>query len=202
MANASEVLDTEEVKRFVISAHSDLASVRDTLGRTPAFLNAAYFWSAEDGETAIQAAAHMARRDIAEYLLDRGAAMTLGAAAMLGQRETVETMLKAEPSSANKICVHNMRVLYHAALSGDVDLAQLLVSFGCTQDFNHALHAAVVRNHPLMAEWLLENGVTNANTLNFQKKTPLAVAVEQGFEPVARILQAYGAVEQSESTPE
>jgi hypothetical protein len=51
-------------------------------GREPALVNAAWDWGAGDWET--MARPHMGRRDIALYLLERGARMDVFAAAILG----------------------------------------------------------------------------------------------------------------------
>src|SRR5262245_30214145 len=69
---------------FVIYAHSDLAMTRKLLEKEPALLNATMDWGGGDWETGLGGASHMGRRDIAEFLLERGARIDLFCAAMLG----------------------------------------------------------------------------------------------------------------------
>ena len=64
------------VQDFVIYAHSELDMVKKLLDRQPALLNASMDWGNGDWETGLGGASHMGRRDIVEYLLDRGAAST------------------------------------------------------------------------------------------------------------------------------
>src|SRR5436305_6028852 len=64
------------VQDFVIYAHSDLGMVKRLLEKEPAVLNAAMDWGG-DWETGLGGASHMGRRDIAEFLLERGARIDL-----------------------------------------------------------------------------------------------------------------------------
>src|SRR5438309_1041064 len=76
-------LDPDSVNQFVIAAHRDLDRVREMLQAQPALVNATWDWGAGDWETALGGASHMGRRDIATFLLERGARLDLFAAAML-----------------------------------------------------------------------------------------------------------------------
>ncbi len=66
-------LDSDLVREFVTNAHGDLEAVRNALAGERAFANASLDWGGGDWETALGAAAHMGRRDIAELLLAHGA---------------------------------------------------------------------------------------------------------------------------------
>jgi hypothetical protein len=79
----------ELVQDFVSNAHGNLDRVQELLEQEPMSINAAWDWGGGDWETALGAAAHMGRKDIAHYLLERGARMDIFAAAMLGQVEIV-----------------------------------------------------------------------------------------------------------------
>ena len=60
--------------------------------------NAAWNRGGGDWETALGAAGHMGRRDIAEVLLARGARLDVFAAAMLGQADIVRAIVEAFPA--------------------------------------------------------------------------------------------------------
>src|SRR5436309_3463259 len=75
------------VQEFVGKAHTDLQRVQELLGQEPKLVNATWDWGEGDWETALGAAAHMGRQDIAVYLLEHGARIDLFAAAMLGKLE-------------------------------------------------------------------------------------------------------------------
>ena len=96
-----QAIDAALVQEFVLNAHANLAKVEELLDQDPGLLNAAHDWGAGDWETALGAAAHMGRRDIALFLLDRGARIDLFAAAMLGHLEIVRATLQAFPEMRN-----------------------------------------------------------------------------------------------------
>jgi hypothetical protein len=112
-------LNPELVQAFVAKAHGDLDAVKELLDDEPALLNAAWDWGAGDWETGLGAAAHMGRRDIALFLLERGARMDVFAAAMLGETEVVRAMLEAHPSLADAPGPHGIPLIAHAQAGGD-----------------------------------------------------------------------------------
>lgn len=65
-------VDPRLVEEFVGFAHGDLARVTELLDGEPNLVNAAWDWGGGDWETALGAAAHMGRRDMALLLLERG----------------------------------------------------------------------------------------------------------------------------------
>ena len=89
MSDRPPALDPQQVEKFVANAHGDLDVVKTMLAEEPALVNATWDWGGGDWETALGAAAHMGRRDIALFLLERGARMDVFAAAMLGEVEIV-----------------------------------------------------------------------------------------------------------------
>ncbi len=115
----------EDVEAFVLAAHGDLDTVKRLHARNPALLNAR--WRKFD-ESALEAASHMGRREIAAYLLAAGAPSTICAAAMLGQTERVAALLDEDPALARATGAHRIPVLFHAALGGRTEVAELLVA--------------------------------------------------------------------------
>jgi ankyrin repeat protein len=69
------------------------------------------------------------------------------------------------------------------------------VKHGGTEGLSEALHAAAQRGDVAMLRWLLENGASEVNILNFAGKTPLAVALEHGDTAAAEVLRQHGATE-------
>ena len=76
-------IDAALVEEFVGKAHGDPARVTALLEQEPNLVNSCWDWGGGDWETALGAAAHMGRRDIAELLLSKGARIDLFAAAGL-----------------------------------------------------------------------------------------------------------------------
>jgi hypothetical protein len=112
-------LDPQVVQAFVANAHGDLDAVRDALDAEPALVNATWDWGGGDFETGLGAAAHMGRRDIALFLLERGARLDVFAAAMLGYRDVVAAAIEANPAVANASGPHGIPLLAHAKAGGD-----------------------------------------------------------------------------------
>lgn len=121
-------LPDDLVRDFVSAAHGDLAKARSMLDAEPGLLNATWDWKAGDFETAMGGAGHMGRRDIAEFLISRGARMDLFVAAMLGHLDVVRAMLTAYPALAQSKGPHGITLLRHAEAGGEAaaDVARYL----------------------------------------------------------------------------
>ena len=112
-------IDKELVGEFVLKSHGDLGVVKQLVEREPAIVNAAWDWGGGDWETGLGAAAHVGRRDIAEYLLEHGARMDVFAAAMLGEVEIVRAMLDAQPQLRDARGPHGIPLRAHAEAGGE-----------------------------------------------------------------------------------
>lgn len=110
---------SERVHAIVANAHGDIDFVRTALAENPTLANAAWDWGDGDWETALGAAGHMGRRDIAELLLAHGARLDLFVAAMLGEFEIVAAMLAAHPEMREANGPHGISLLRHAEAGGD-----------------------------------------------------------------------------------
>ena len=167
-----EPLTQEQIRNFVLPAHGNLEVVKQLLAEEPRLLNEKY---EEFDETALEAASHVGNRPIAEFLLAQGAPMNIYTAAMFGQTETVAQFLDETPELVNGNGVHGISLLYHAALSGNIELVEMLVARGNTQSPDQPLLAAAGYGRIPMAKWLLARGADKSAT-NFQNKTALDIA--------------------------
>src|SRR6267143_6091213 len=61
-------LSTDLIREFVIAGHGNLEKVRKMLAERPDLLNAAYAWTENDHESAIQGAAQVGSASVAKYL--------------------------------------------------------------------------------------------------------------------------------------
>ena len=113
------------VQEFVGKAHGDLDRVTELLAQEPALVNATWDWGGGDFETALGAAAHMGRKDIANFLLEHGARLDIFAAAMLGKLEIVKAALTAYPDALNTPGPHGIPLIVHAQAGGEDALAVL-----------------------------------------------------------------------------
>jgi ankyrin repeat protein len=180
------------VKAFVMASHGDLDTVRTMLTAHPELLNVEYDWGAAGGlEAPIGAAAHVGNRAIAEFLLDKGAPSNICVAAMLGKKDEIKAALDQDSTLANARGAHGIPVMFHAAMSGNVEVAEMLLAAGCKEGFNGALHGAISYGHLAMVDWLLSHGVSDINTPNWQGKTPIQNAEEQNNQAIVERLQQF-----------
>jgi hypothetical protein len=112
-------IDKELVAEFVLKSHGDLGVVKQLVEREPEIVNAAWDWGGGDWETGLGAAAHVGRRDIAEYLLAHGARKDVFAAAMLGDVDVVRAMLEAQPELRDARGPHGIPLRAHAEAGGE-----------------------------------------------------------------------------------
>ena len=188
-------LTPDIIREFVIASHFNLEKVRTMAADQPALLTARHQWGENDFEDGLGAASHVGNRPIAEFFLAQGAPLSVCTAAMLGRTSDVAAFIQADPTQANARGAHDIPILFHAALSGDTVLADLLLDAGCNEGFDSALHAAIMYGHLDMFNWLLEHGATDLQVLNYEGKSPLKKAVELGHTAIADTLRSRGAVE-------
>ena len=112
-------LESNIVEEFVRVAHSDMERTRELLAQEPALVNATWDWGGGDFESALGAAAHMGRKDIANFLLEHGARLDIFAAAMLGKLEIVKAALTAYPAALNTPGPHGIPLIVHAEFGGE-----------------------------------------------------------------------------------
>lgn len=108
----------EDVRELVRVAHFDLARVRAILERRPALARASWDWGFGDWESALGAASHMGKRQIADVLLAHGARPDVFSAAMLGQLDVVRAHIQAWPGAQSLRGPHGITLLAHARAGG------------------------------------------------------------------------------------
>src|SRR5215469_254216 len=186
---AQEVID-----EFVGVSHGNLARVKELLEQYPALVHRQATW----GETPLGAAAQTGQREIAEYLLSRGAVLDICTAAMLGMKDQVAAMLQADSEQAHAVGAHDIPIMYYPTLYGYIELAELLLAHG--SDINAgegketALHGAAGFGQTAMVEWLIEHGV-QVNLKDFNGKTPLRVAMDNDHKDAGYSLWQHGGTE-------
>lgn len=183
---------TGQIRQFVIAGHGDLNRVKQMLANNPELLNAGYKWTDNDTETAVQAAAQMGNKPIAEFLLEKGAPLHICTAAMLGRRDEVEHRITLDPTQAKATGAHGIPLLAHAVFGGDLALVKFVFDSGATSGANLALQNAIMKEDVQTVKWLLDNAHPDINAKNFQGKTPIQMAVEKKNEKIAQLLTERG----------
>lgn len=117
--------DPALAQEVVGRSHVDITRVRELVEKQPALARAAIDWGYGDWETALGAASHTGRREIAEFLLANGAQPTLFSAAMLGQLAVVRAWVETVPGIQKTLGPHGITLLAHAK-SGGKDAAAVV----------------------------------------------------------------------------
>lgn len=99
-------------------SHRDFVRVRELVERQPNLAKAAIDWGYGDWESALAAASHTGRREIAEFLIAHGAQPTLFSAAMLGQLAVVRAWVETAPGIQKTPGPHAITLLAHARAGG------------------------------------------------------------------------------------
>ncbi len=110
--------DPALAREIVGVSHSDIKRVRELVERQPALATASIDWGFGDWEAAIDAASHVGRREIAEFLIANGARPTLFSAAMMGQLDVVKAFVAARPGVQRNYGPHGITLLAHARAGG------------------------------------------------------------------------------------
>ena len=106
--------DPDLAREVVGVSHFNFARVKELVDARPALAKVSWDWGFGDWETALGAASHMGQREIALYLLDKGAAPTIFSAAMLGQLEVVKAFIAANPGMQGIKGPHGLTLMVHA----------------------------------------------------------------------------------------
>jgi ankyrin repeat protein len=123
-------LDQDLVREFVIAGHANLEKTKELLEKQPALVNATWDWGGGDWETALGGASHMGSREVAEYLLSKGARMDVFCAAMLGRIDIVKAFLAADPNVVHLKGPHGIPLLRHAKAGKQDAVVELLIAHG------------------------------------------------------------------------
>ena len=125
---APEPLPAALVKDFVTAGHGNFEKTKQMLGETPNLLYATNDWGKGDFETALEGAGHVGNKEIANWLIEKGARTNLFVLTMLGKTSIVKGFLDAYPSFITAKGPHGFTLLHHAQKGGE-DAKELLDYF-------------------------------------------------------------------------
>jgi hypothetical protein len=125
----------EIVKEFVGVCHGNIARAKEMLENDHLLLHVSNDWGGGDYESGIEAAGHVGNKEIASYLLSKGARYNIYLASMLGHLDVVKQVLTFNASLLNSKGPHGFTMLHHAMKGGDDSKAVVdyLKSLGATE---------------------------------------------------------------------
>lgn len=109
-------IDDAIVAEVVGASHFNLDKVREMIDKRPELARATWDWAFGDWETALGAASHVGRRDIAAYLMSKGARPDIFTYAMLGAHDAVKSMIEITPGIQSIAGPHGISLLRHAEI--------------------------------------------------------------------------------------
>ena len=125
LSNASSLpqdgipLDLSIVKEFVSKSHGNLDVVKAMVEEHPHIINACWDWGDGDFETGLGAAGHVGAKDVANFLIEKGARPDIFVLSMLGKTAIVKAVLEEYPDLIHSTGPHGFTLLHHAKKGGD-----------------------------------------------------------------------------------
>lgn len=107
-------IDDDIVAQVVGASHSNLEKIKTLVSARPELSRATWDWGFGDWETALGAASHTGRRDIAQFLMEHGARPDIFTYAMMGSLPAVKAMIEAQPGIQTIAGPHGVSLLQHA----------------------------------------------------------------------------------------
>ena len=99
---------------IVGASHGNFDKVKELVNNRPELAGASWDWGFGDWETALGAASHVGRRDIAEFLIAHGARPDIFTYTMMGMLKSVQEIIETVPGIQSHNGPHGITLLQHA----------------------------------------------------------------------------------------
>jgi len=99
---------------IVGASHGNFDKVKELVNSRPELAGASWDWGFGDWETALGAASHVGRRDIAEFLMGHGARPDIFTYTMMGMIKSVQEIIETVPGIQSHNGPHGITLLQHA----------------------------------------------------------------------------------------
>ena len=108
--------DPADIRAVVGASHTQFEKVKELVTARPELAKATWDWGFGDVESALGAASHMGRKDIAEFLIAHGARPNIFTFAMLGKITAVKAMIEQMPGLQKIHGPHGFTLMHHAKI--------------------------------------------------------------------------------------
>ena len=99
---------------IVGASHGNFDKVKELVNSRPELAGASWDWGFGDWETALGAASHVGRRDIAQFLMSHGARPDIFTFTMMGMLKSVQEIIETVPGIQTNGGPHGITLLQHA----------------------------------------------------------------------------------------
>jgi uncharacterized protein len=186
--------DSHDPALFEAIKAGELGRVKELITANPALVNA----RTEKNESAILTAVYHRRKEIANLLVARGAALSLFEACAAGEFDRVEQLI-ASGTAVNAFSDDGWTPLHLAAFFGHPKVAELLLAHAAdvaarsrNANGNTPLHAALAANQKMVAGLLIGTGA-DVNAADAAGWRPLHLAAANNNLDAMKALIAQGA---------
>jgi hypothetical protein len=150
--------DPEKVQAIVRFCHFDLDRVAELLAEDRALALASWDWGFGDWESALGAASHMGRRDIAQLLIEHGARSDLFTWAMMDAVDVVRAACEASPGIQRIPGPHGITLLGHARAGKAERVEAFLRELGGADEREPVLELSAEEAGAYLGEYAVEGG--------------------------------------------
>jgi ankyrin repeat protein len=186
------------INAFVGAGHGNRPKVEEMVAANPTLVSL----PSTLNELAVEGAAHVGNHELAKYLLEKGAPLSLCTAAMLGRADRVAFLLNEDAKRIHERGAHDFPLVWYPAIGGNGaeqrEAMRLLLKAGVGVNDNlrgrTALHWAAGGGHLDMVKLLLDSGADP----NIRQKTetaevtPLTAAKQRNHTAVVELLEKRG----------
>jgi len=195
-AGETDGVPQDFINRFVTVCHFDPAITRKLYTLCPALLSTRSTWN----EMGIESAAHVGTEPCADFLLEKGAPLSICTATMMGLTARVNELLREDARRSAERGAHDFPLLLYTTFGkARVAVAEVLLKAGADPNADMrgvtALHFAARKGYVRLAELLLAGGADpnlRADYAFLAEGTVLAVATKFGRDDVAALVRARG----------
>ncbi len=184
--------DPAIVREVVGASHTRLDRVRELVEARPALAKATWDWGFGDWESALGAASHMGRRDIAEVLIAHGARPDLFTFAMLGNLAVVKAAIEAQPGIQRIPGPHGITLLQHARAGGAAEVVSYLESVGGADERATSLDVSESEQEVYLGRYEFDEGEDGVFVVTRNSRGLLAIQRGGQFSRVLNRVEAHG----------
>jgi hypothetical protein len=184
--------DPARVREIVAKSHFDVDAVRALVTDSPALAKAAWDWGFGDWESALGAASHMGRRDIADVLIEHGARPNLFTHSMMGDLAVVKAAVASQPGIQRIPGPHGITLLQHARNGKATEVASYLESLGDADRLATSLEIGDEEKKRFLGRYVFGPGDDDAFEVLVNRGGSLAIRRGDRFSRVLNRVEEHG----------
>jgi hypothetical protein len=184
--------DPDRVREVVGASHANIGRVRELVEASPALAKAAWDWGFGDWETALGAASHVGRPDIAELLIKHGARPDVFTFAMMGKLAAVRACIEAVPGVQRIPGPHGITLLAHAGGERAAEVRSYLESLGDADPVAESLELSDDHKRMYVGSYRFGEGADQSLIVELDRRGNLSIKRAERFGRVLNRVEEHG----------